>query len=297
MKARVKENVLDKYVLEILENKKEIIASIKGNTKRKNSIIVGDVVEVNEFYDRNMIEKVYDRKNVLIRPPVANIDCLIIVISIDTPKPDFLLLDKELALCFNKNILPIIAVNKVDLNVTEDTKRDLKYIKKVYGNLGVEIIEVSAKENTGIDRLTKELKNKISAFSGNSGVGKSSIINSIFKDKYKTASTSETSKKTKKGRHTTKYVKIYEKDDMYILDTPGFSSFELYDIEYKNLKNLYPDFKEYDCDYLDCNHVNEDISVCSIKKAVEKGKIDKGRYNRYVELFKKLKTIDDKKYK
>lgn len=297
MKARVKENVLDKYVLEILENKKEIIASIKGNTKRKNSIIVGDVVEVNEFYDRNMIEKVYDRKNVLIRPPVANIDCLIIVISIDTPKPDFLLLDKELALCFNKNILPIIAVNKVDLNVTEDTKRDLKYIKKVYGNLGVEIIEVSAKENTGIDRLTKELKNKISAFSGNSGVGKSSIINSIFKDKYKTASTSETSKKTKKGRHTTKYVKIYEKDDMYILDTPGFSSFELYDIEYKNLKNLYPDFKEYDCDYLDCNHVNEDISVCSIKKAVEKGKIDKGRYNRYVELFKKLKEIDDKKYK
>ena len=244
-----------------------------------------------------MIEKVYDRKNVLIRPPVANIDCLIIVISIDTPKPDFLLLDKELALCFNKNILPIIAVNKVDLNVTEDTKRDLKYIKKVYGNLGVEIIEVSAKENTGIDRLTKELKNKISAFSGNSGVGKSSIINSIFKDKYKMASTSETSKKTKKGRHTTKYVKIYEKDDMYILDTPGFSSFELYDIEYKNLKNLYPDFKEYDCDYLDCNHVNEDISVCSIKKAVEKGKIDKGRYNRYVELFKKLKEIDDKKYK
>ena len=190
-----------------------------------------------------------------------------------------------------------MALNKVDLNVTEDTKRDLKYIKKVYGNLGVEIIEVSAKENTGIDRLTKELKNKISAFSGNSGVGKSSIINSIFKDKYKMASTSETSKKTKKGRHTTKYVKIYEKDDMYILDTPGFSSFELYDIEYKNLKNLYPDFKEYDCDYLDCNHVNEDISVCSIKKAVEKGKIDKGRYNRYVELFKKLKEIDDKKYK
>lgn len=297
MKARVKEIVLDKYVLEIIENKKEITASIKGNTKRKNSIIVGDVVEVNEFYDRYMIEKLYDRKNVLIRPPVANIDCLIIVISIDTPKPDFLLLDKELALCFNKNILPIIAVNKVDLNVTEDTKRDLKYIKKVYGNLGVEIIEVSAKENTGIDKLTKELKNKTSAFSGNSGVGKSSIINSIFKDKYKVASTSETSKKTKKGRHTTKYVKIYEKDDMYILDTPGFSSFELYDIEYKNLKNLYPDFKEYDCDYLDCNHVNEDISVCSIKKAVENGKIDKGRYNRYVELFKKLKEIDDKKYK
>ena len=297
MKARVKEIVLDKYILEIIDNKKEITSSIKGNAKRKNSIIVGDVVEVNEFYDRYMIEKVYDRKNVLIRPPVANIDNLVIVISLDNPKPDFLLLDKELALCFDKSISPIIVVNKIDLNNSEKTKKDLGYINNVYGRLGIEVIEVSAKKNIGIEVLTKELKNKISAFSGNSGVGKSSIINNIFKDEYKTASTSETSKKTNKGRHTTKYVKIYEKDNMYILDTPGFSSFELYDIEYKSLKELYPEFKEYDCDYLDCNHVNEDISVCSIKKAVENKKIDKSRYNRYVELFKKLKEIDDKKYK
>ena len=244
-----------------------------------------------------MIEKIYDRKNVLIRPPVANIDCLVIVVSIGTPKPDFLLLDKELALCFGKSISPIIVVNKIDLNTSEKTRKDLDYINNVYGRLGIEVIEVSAKENIGIEVLTKELKNKISAFSGNSGVGKSSIINNIFKDKYKTASTSETSKKTNKGRHTTKYVKIYEKDNMYILDTPGFSSFELYDIEYKRLKELYPEFKEYDCDYLDCNHVNEDISVCGIKKAVEDENIDKYRYNRYVELFKKLKEIDDKKYK
>ena len=146
MKARVKEIVLDKYVLEILENKKEIIASIKGNTKRKNSIIVGDVVEVNEFYDRYMIEKVYDRKNVLIRPPVANIDNLVIVISLDNPKPDFLLLDKELALCFDKSISPIIVVNKIDLNTSEKTKKDLGYINNVYGRLGIEVIEVSAKK-------------------------------------------------------------------------------------------------------------------------------------------------------
>lgn len=297
MKARVKEIVLDKYILENIDNKKEITSSIKGNAKRKNSIIVGDVVEVNEFYDRYMIEKVYDRKNVLIRPPVANIDNLVIVISLDNPKPDFLLLDKELALCFDKSISPIIVVNKIDLNTSEKTKKELEYINNVYARLGIEVIEVSAKENIGIEALTKKLKNKISAFSGNSGVGKSSIINNIFKDKYKTALTSETSKKTNKGRHTTKYVKIYEKDNMYILDTPGFSSFELYDIEYKNLKELYPEFKEYDCDYLDCNHVNEDISVCGIKKAVEDKNIDKYRYNRYVELFKKLKEIDDKKYK
>lgn len=297
MKARVKEIILNKYVLEILDSKKEIISSIKGNTKRKNSVIVGDIVEVNKSYDTYLIEKIYDRKNTLIRPPVANIDNLVIVISLDMPKPDFLLLDKEIALCFSKKINPIIVINKVDLNTNNDTNDDLEYIKRVYSDIGIQVIEVSAKEKIGIDILINKLKNKISAFSGNSGVGKSSIINAIFKNKYIEATTSETSKKTNRGRHTTKYVKIYEENNMYILDTPGFSSFELYDIEYKNLKDLYPEFKNYDCDYLDCNHVNEDISVCSIKKAVENDKIDISRYNRYVDLFKKLKEIDDKKYK
>ena len=297
MKARVKEIFLDKYVLEILDSKKEIISSIKGNTKKKKSVIVGDFVEVNKSYDTYLIEEIYDRKNMLIRPPVANIDNLVIVLSLDMPKPDFLLLDKEIALCFSKKIVPIIVINKVDLNTNNDTNEDLEYIKRVYGNIGIQVIEVSAKEKIGIDILVQNLKNKISAFSGNSGVGKSSIINNIFKNKYIAASTSETSKKTNRGRHTTKYVKIYEENNMYILDTPGFSSFELYGIEYKSLKDLYPEFRKYNCDYLDCNHVNEDMNVCNIKKAVEDDNIDKGRYNRYVELFKKLKEIDDKKYK
>ena len=156
------------------------------------------------------------------------------------------------------------------------------------------MVEVSSKQNIGIDNLKRLLKGKISAFSGNSGVGKSSIINNIFGT---SAITSEVAIKTNRGRHTTKHVKIYKTDDMYILDTPGFSSYELYDIKYKSLKELYPDFRKYKCEYADCNHINEDENVCSVKRAVKNNLIDKERYERYVELFKKLKNLDYRKYK
>ena len=294
MIARVKEIVLNEYVLENIEDNSEFKASLRGNIKRKNGILVGDVVEVEVSYDRYMIKKILPRKNSLIRPPVANIDNLVIVVSLSTPSPDLFLLDKQIVLAKFKDILPIIVVNKIDLNISDITNKDLSYIKNVYGNLGFQIIEVSAKNNIGIDVLKEKLHNKISAFSGNSGVGKSSIINKIFGTN---SLTFEVAKKTNRGRHTTKHVKIYKNEDMYVLDTPGFSSYELYDIEYKELKNYYPDFLECKCDYLDCSHVFENEKVCGVKKAINDGRIDKNRYDRYVELFKKLKDEYDRKYK
>ena len=294
MIARVKEIVLNKYILENIEDNSEIKASLRGNIKRKNGILVGDLVEVEVSYDRYMIKKILPRKNSLIRPPVANIDNLVIVVSLSTPSPDFFLLDKQIVLAKFKDILPIIVINKIDLNISDITNKDLSYIKNVYGNLGFQIIEVSAKNNIGIDVLKEKLHNKISAFSGNSGVGKSSIINKIFGTN---SLTFEVAKKTNRGRHTTKHVKIYKNEDMYVLDTPGFSSYELYDIEYKELKNYYPDFLECKCDYLDCSHVFENEKVCGVKKAINDGRIDKNRYDRYVELFKKLKDEYDRKYK
>lgn len=294
MIARVKEIVLNEYILENIEDNCEIKASLRGNIKRKNGILVGDLVEVEVSYDRYMIKKILPRKNSLIRPPVANIDNLVIVVSLSSPSPDFFLLDKQIVLAKFKDILPIIVINKIDLNISDITNKDLSYIKNVYGNLGFQIIEVSAKNNVGIDVLKEKLHNKISAFSGNSGVGKSSIINKIFGTN---SLTFEVAKKTNRGRHTTKHVKIYKNEDMYVLDTPGFSSYELYDIEYKELKNYYPDFLEYKCDYLDCSHVFENEKVCGVKKAINDGKIDKNRYDRYVELFKKLKDEYDRKYK
>lgn len=294
MIARVKEIVLNEYVLENIEDNSEFKASLRGNIKRKNGILVGDLVEVEVSYDRYMIKKILPRKNSLIRPPVANIDNLVIVVSLSTPSPDFFLLDKQIVLAKFKDILPIIVINKIDLNISDITNKDLSYIKNVYGNLGFQIIEVSAKNNIGIDVLKEKLHNKISAFSGNSGVGKSSIINKIFGTN---SLTFEVAKKTNRGRHTTKHVKIYKNEDMYVLDTPGFSSYELYDIEYKELKNYYPDFLECKCDYLDCSHVFENERVCGVKKAINDGRIDKNRYDRYVELFKKLKDEYDRKYK
>ena len=294
MIARVKEIVLNKYILENIEDNSEIKASLRGNIKRKNGILVGDLVEVEVCYDRYMIKKILPRKNSLIRPPVANIDNLVIVVSLSTPSPDFFLLDKQIVLAKFKDILPIIVINKIDLNISDITNKDLSYIKNVYGNLGFQIIEVSAKNNIGIDVLKEKVHNKISAFSGNSGVGKSSIINKIFGTN---SLTFEVAKKTNRGRHTTKHVKIYKNEDMYVLDTPGFSSYELYDIEYKELKNYYPDFLECKCDYLDCSHVFENEKVCGVKKAINDGRIDKNRYDRYVELFKKLKDEYDRKYK
>lgn len=294
MIARVKEIVLNEYVLENIEDNSEFKASLRGNIKRKNGILVGDLVEVEVSYDRYMIKKILPRKNSIIRPPVANIDNLVIVVSLSTPSPDFFLLDKQIVLAKFKDILPIIVINKIDLNISDITNKDLSYIKNVYGNLGFQIIEVSAKNNIGIDVLKEKLHNKISAFSGNSGVGKSSIINKIFGTN---SLTFEVAKKTNRGRHTTKHVKIYKNEDMYVLDTPGFSSYELYDIEYKELKNYYPDFLECKCDYLDCSHVFENEKVCGVKKAINDGRIDKNRYDRYVELFKKLKDEYDRKYK
>lgn len=294
MIARVKEIVLNEYILENIENNSEFKASLRGNIKRKNGILVGDLVEVEVSYDRYMIKKILPRKNSLIRPPVTNIDNLVIVVSLSTPSPDFFLLDKQIVLAKFKDILPIIVINKIDLNISDITNKDLSYIKNVYGNLGFQIIEVSAKNNIGIDVLKEKLHNKISAFSGNSGVGKSSIINKIFGTN---SLTFEVAKKTNRGRHTTKHVKIYKNEDMYVLDTPGFSSYELYDIEYKELKNYYPDFLECKCDYLDCSHVFENEKVCGVKKAINDGRIDKNRYDRYVELFKKLKDEYDRKYK
>lgn len=294
MIARVKEIVLNEYILENIEDNSEFKASLRGNIKRKNGILVGDLVEVEVSYDRYMIKKILPRKNSLIRPPVANIDNLVIVVSLSTPSPDFFLLDKQIVLAIFKDILPIIVINKIDLNISDITNKDLSYIKNVYGNLGFQIIEVSAKNNIGIDVLKEKLHNKISAFSGNSGVGKSSIINKIFGTN---SLTFEVAKKTNRGRHTTKHVKIYKNEDMYVLDTPGFSSYELYDIEYKELKNYYPDFLECKCDYLDCSHVFENEKVCGVKKAINDGRIDKNRYDRYVELFIKLKDEYDRKYK
>ena len=285
---------LDIYVI---QTKKEIIqAKARGNTKKKGSILVGDVVFLEQAGQDFMITSVRNRQNSLIRPPVSNIDQMIIVTSLATPVPDYILLDKQIVLCMSKGINPVICINKIDLeNANEQSKLDLEYIKNTYSNLGIEILFVSAKEKVGLDELKRVLKGKTSAFSGNSGVGKSSITSELIGEDVLVG---DIGQKSNRGKHTTKSVNIYSIDeDTFILDTPGFSSYELYDIEYRDLKDFYPEFKSCHCNYSDCAHVIEDNSVCDVKRKLNEGKIDQGRYDRYVYIYEKLKEQYDRRYK
>ena len=301
-KARVVEKILNKYILK-LEDERYIEAITSGNIKKNNKIIVGDFVDVEEQYNTLVITNVSERTNCLIRPPVSNIDQLLIVVSLTNPKPDYILLDKQIALCRTLNIEPILCINKIDLSKDNDElKKELKYIAKTYTNLVENIIYVSTVDEIGINELKVILKGKTSAFSGNSGVGKSSItsliINKVNKEKLENIEIGNIGEKSGRGKHTTKYVKLYSIDNnTYLLDTPGFSSFELYDILYKDLKKYYAEFKDFTCEFEDCNHINEKEDVCAIKQALNKGLIDQGRYDRYVYIYSKLKELDYKKYK
>ena len=288
--ARVVEIKLDKYILENGNNR--FIAGVRGNVKKKSRILVGDIVEYENVLENVLITKVCDRKNSLIRPPVANIDTLVIVVSINEPKPDYLLLDKQLILCYLNNIEPIICINKIDLK--NDEEKD--YIENVYAKLDIPVIFTSTNLNIGIEKLKESITGKVAAFSGNSGVGKSSITRRIIKEEKIVVG--DVGEKTKRGKHTTKHVKLYSvENDTFILDTPGFSSYELYDVDYKDIKKCYTEFTKLRCDFDDCNHVNESQNVCSVKKCVANGSIDKKRYERYVYIFEKLKDQYDRKYK
>ena len=289
---------LDLYYTYIEDIDSIVGAKVRGNQKRKGSILVGDIVEVENVDKDYMISNVRNRVNSIVRPPVANIDQMIIVVSVGEPIPDYILLDKQIVLCMAKGIKPIICVNKIDLAETDDkATEDIEYIKNVYSKLNIDVIYMSAKKGIGLEELKDILRGKTSAFSGNSGVGKSSITRKLIGED-EAIEVGDIGKKSGRGKHTTKSVRIYNLDqESFILDTPGFSSYELYDIEYDELTNYYPEFNNIKCVYDDCVHVTEGIDVCNVKKNLEDNKIDKGRYERYVYIYSKLKEQYDKKYK
>lgn len=262
----------------------------RGKLKKEEiTPVVGDMVE---FNNQGSIESVLPRKVYIKRPKLANITQMILVVSSKDPKPDLLLLDKQIAFAEFLNVKVVIVLNKIDL----DKKQQMQKIKEIYENIGYKVIETQAKEKFGIDELCYVISNNINAFSGNSGVGKSSIIKSILKNE--DILIGDIASKTNRGKHTTKYVKLYKLNEgSYIFDTPGFSSYELYNIEHKKLKEYYPEFFDCICEYDDCRHVIESEKVCNVKSAVKSGKIDKGRYERYVYIYNKLKENYDRRYK
>lgn len=286
-KGIITSNISNLYKVEI--NNKIYECNARGKFKNNEiSPVAGDLVEI-EIIDEEkklgIINKIEERKNYLKRPKMANLSQIILVVSMKLPNPDLLLLDKQLVYAEYNKIKPIICLNKIDLEEEET----IENIAKIYENIGYEVIKTDAKNAVGVDKLKEKLKNNITAFSGNSGVGKSTLINKIFNEKL----TEEgiLSKKNKRGKNTTTQVTLYKiEENSYIADTPGFSTFDVNEIEEKDLANYFIEFKPYieKCQYADCSHIKEEN--CGIKKALEQGKISKERYNNFFVLGTGLKT-------
>lgn len=291
MQGLVIENISNLYKIQVNEYIYEAVA--RGKIKKEEiSPVVGDIVEI-EITDKEnkkaVIEKIHSRNVYIKRPKMANLTQLIFVVSSKQPKPDLLLLDKQLAYANYLNVNAIIVLNKTDL----DDKQAFEKIKNVYKKIGYKVLETKAKEGNGIKELIDIMQGNINAFSGNSGVGKSTLINAIFK--YSITEEGEISRKNKRGKNTTTQVKLYKiNENTYIADTPGFSTFEISEIESKDLYKYFKEFDNTNCKYIGCSHIKE--TECGIKQDVENEIIDKGRYERFCKIYNELKQKEERKW-
>lgn len=263
---------------------------------RKDNIkpLVGDDVEIEitdaANYKGNIIS-ILPRRNSLIRPAVANIDQALVIFAVSKPEPNYNLLDRFLIMMRRQGLECIICFNKRDIA----SKEERAAIRTIYENSGCTVLFASAMKKEGMEEIAAVLKDKTTAVAGPSGVGKSSIINCLQKNK--TMETGAISEKIERGKHTTRHSELISiSDRTYIMDTPGFSSLSLFDMEKDELKNYYPEFTPYEekCKFLTCAHIHE--PVCGVKDALELGKISQVRYDNYVVFYEKLKEKEKRKY-
>ncbi|HZJ78399.1 MAG TPA: ribosome small subunit-dependent GTPase A, partial [Clostridia bacterium] len=235
--------------------------------------------------NKGIIDNIKPRKTELYRPPVANVDKLYIVASITQPLPNTIVIDMMAAIATHKNIEPSIIISKTDLS-------DDNSLFDIYKKTGMEVFCVSAVSGEGVDKVKESLKGHISAFAGNSGVGKSALLNAI--DERLGLDTGEISEKLGRGRHTTRHVELYRVNQGYVADTPGFASLDIVSNEYISKEELPLCFKEFlpflgQCKFTSCAHVND--KGCKIVEAVEKDIINKSRHDSYVSMHKDVKDI------
>ncbi len=246
--------------------------------------MVGDRVEIAiQPSGEGTLVRVQERRNCLLRPPVANLDLLVLVASVCQPNTNTLVLDKMIAIAEKKGITPLVVINKADL-------ADPTELESIYRKAGLECYVVSATEVTSLMPLRERLKGQVSVFSGNSGVGKSSILNGL--DPSLTLETGEISQKLGRGRHTTRTATLYHFAGGYLVDTPGFSSLDMEQVESISKEELSDCFREFapfvaDCRFIGCAHFKE--SCCGVRKAVEDGKIAASRYESYVSMYEAVK--------
>jgi len=255
--------------------------------KEGNSPLTGDLVEITLERGKGMVEKILPRKNKFIRPAVANMDALVVFAANVNPVTEPYLIDRVAAIAGDQNVQVVLCINKCDLDPALDLVR-------IYEHAGFTVICTSAETGEGVDLLRQTITGKLVAFTGNSGVGKSSILNRLAPDL--NLATGEVSEKLGRGRHTTRHVELYcLGDDTYVADTPGFSSFDTDQMDVilkENLQYAFPDFGTYigKCRFDDCSHRKE--PECAVRAAFEKGEIEKSRYDSYLKLYEKSSQIN-----
>lgn len=253
------------------------------------SPLVGDQVMISVLpKEKGYINAIHERKNSLIRPPLANLDQLIMVVSVAEPAPNLLVLDKMIAVAEHQDVEPVIVFTKTDLEAPD-------VYAEIYRKAGFRVYEVCALEHEGTDAVLKMLEGKISAFCGNSGAGKSSLLNDILPELC--LSTAEISKKLGRGRHTTRHTELFELENGgYVADTPGFSAVDMERMEIIRKDALQYCFREFEpyvmkCKFTGCSHVSE--KGCAVLDAVKEGTIPKSRHKNYCLMYEEAKQLKD----
>ena len=274
-------------VYQVAEGEKVYKCLARGKFKKeKISPLVGDEVEftiTNSEKQEGVIEQILPRKNELKRPKMANLTQLILVVSMKMPSPDLLLLDKQLVFAEFMGLKATIVLNKVDL----EDKEEIDTLDNLYESIGYKIIQTNAKEGIKVEEIKALLEGETTAFAGNSGVGKSTLINSIFEQEL--TQEGDISDKNQRGKNTTTSTTLYKyKENSYIADTPGFSTFEINEIPKEDLCHYFVEFVPYldKCEFQGCSHIKEEN--CGVKEALEAGKISSQRYDNYIKIYNNL---------
>ena len=273
---------------DVQTQKKVITCRARGSMRRSGmSPLVGDIVDISVEKGKGMVEKIHPRKNCFVRPAVANLDLLVVFAANVNPVTEPFLIDRVAAIAGDQEVPVCICVNKCDMDPGAE-------LADIYRKAGYTVIQTSAETGLGLEALRAELSGKFCAFTGNSGVGKSSILNSLAPELQ--LPVGEVSEKLGRGRHTTRHVELYAIGDALIADTPGFSSFDTDQMEVilkENLQYAFPEFGKYigSCQFRDCSHRKE--PGCAVTAALAAGEIGQSRYESYLKLYEKASLINE----